>query len=191
MTLCTMTMHSAQRNRALAAGYGRADRPALRAPERLCPRPTAVHNGGRARRRCRPCVRRPRLHPTTGVAAGARPRFGLPAHQSDAFITADGHDIRTWDGYPILHEIRELSTLNAVLRGGHIDRAAGHVPGRIDPHRFLEDAERRVAGHIEREQPWRWQTALLRCPACEAARHRLPWEIRGGRDIWRCAPSVR
>jgi len=62
------------------------------------------------------------------VAAGARPRFGLPAHQSDACITAYGHDIRTWDGYPILHEIRELSTLNAVLRDGHIDRAAGHEP---------------------------------------------------------------
>ena len=53
------------------------------------------------------------------------PRFGLPEDQRDAFIAAYGHDIRSWDGYPILREIRELSTLSALLRDGHIDPPAG------------------------------------------------------------------
>jgi hypothetical protein len=43
-------------------------------------------------------------------------RFGLSEHERDAFITAYGHDIRTWDGYPVLCEIRELSTMSALLR---------------------------------------------------------------------------
>jgi hypothetical protein len=52
------------------------------------------------------------------------PRFGLPEDQRDAFIAAYGHDIRFWPGYPILRRIRELSTLSALLRDGHIDPAA-------------------------------------------------------------------
>jgi hypothetical protein len=48
-------------------------------------------------------------------------RFGLPEDQRDAFIAAYGHDIRSWDGYPVLREIRELSTLSALLRDGHLD----------------------------------------------------------------------
>jgi Ser/Thr protein kinase RdoA (MazF antagonist) len=51
-------------------------------------------------------------------------RFGLPHDQRDTFIAAYGHDIRPWPGYPILREIRELSTLSALLRDGHIDPAA-------------------------------------------------------------------
>ena len=43
-------------------------------------------------------------------------RFGLSEHERDAFIVAYGHDIRTWDGYPVLREIRELSTMSALLR---------------------------------------------------------------------------
>jgi len=43
-------------------------------------------------------------------------RFGLSKHERDAFITAYGHDLRTWDGYPVLCEIRELSTMSALLR---------------------------------------------------------------------------
>ena len=54
------------------------------------------------------------------------PRFGLPDHQRDAFIAAYGHDIRSWDGYPIPREIRELSTLSALLCDGHADPAAQH-----------------------------------------------------------------
>jgi hypothetical protein len=52
------------------------------------------------------------------------PRFGLPKDERDAFIAAYGHDIRSWSGYPILLEIRELSTLSALLRDGHSDSAA-------------------------------------------------------------------
>jgi hypothetical protein len=52
------------------------------------------------------------------------PRFGLPAAERDAFIAAYRHDIRTWPGYPVLHAIRELSTLTALLRDSHTDTAA-------------------------------------------------------------------
>ncbi len=51
-------------------------------------------------------------------------RFGLPEHQRDAFIAAYGHDIRGWAGYPVLRDIRELSTITALLRDAHIDPAA-------------------------------------------------------------------
>jgi aminoglycoside phosphotransferase (APT) family kinase protein len=52
------------------------------------------------------------------------PRFGLPENQRDAFIAAYGHDIRSWDGYPVLRDIRELSTTSALLRDAHIDATA-------------------------------------------------------------------
>ena len=51
-------------------------------------------------------------------------RFGLPNEQRDSFVAAYGQDIRSWDGYPILRDIRELSTLTALLRDGHADHAA-------------------------------------------------------------------
>ena len=51
-------------------------------------------------------------------------RFGLPDEQRDAFVAAYGQDIRSWDGYPVLRDIRELSTLTALLRDGHADAAA-------------------------------------------------------------------
>ncbi len=51
-------------------------------------------------------------------------RFGLPEDQRDAFIAAYGQDIRSWDGYLVLHDVRELSTLTALLRDGHLDAAA-------------------------------------------------------------------
>jgi Phosphotransferase enzyme family len=52
------------------------------------------------------------------------PRFGLPDDQRNAFIAAYAHDIRSWDGYSVLRDIRELSTLTALLRDGHIDAGA-------------------------------------------------------------------
>ena len=51
-------------------------------------------------------------------------RFGLPEPQRDTFIAAYGHDIRTWDGYPVLHEIREVSTTSALLREGNANEVA-------------------------------------------------------------------
>jgi aminoglycoside phosphotransferase len=51
-------------------------------------------------------------------------RFGLPDDQRDAFVGAYGQDIQSWDGYSVLRDIRELSTLTALLRDGHVDAAA-------------------------------------------------------------------
>lgn len=48
-------------------------------------------------------------------------RFGLPKADQDAFIAAYGYDITTWPGYPVLKDIRELSTLTALLRNAHAD----------------------------------------------------------------------
>jgi hypothetical protein len=53
-------------------------------------------------------------------------RFGLSEHERDAFITAYGNDIRTWDGYPVLREIRELSTMSALLREARANAVALH-----------------------------------------------------------------
>lgn len=52
------------------------------------------------------------------------PRFGLREEHREAFIAAYGRDIRAWEGYPILREMRELSTLSAILRDGHTDPVA-------------------------------------------------------------------
>lgn len=52
------------------------------------------------------------------------PRFGLPDNQREAFIAAYGQDIRSWDGFQVLRDIREPSTLTALLRDGHADAAA-------------------------------------------------------------------
>ena len=53
-------------------------------------------------------------------------RFGLPDDQRDGFVAAYGQDIRSWDGYPVLRDIRELSTITALLRDGHANAAAQH-----------------------------------------------------------------
>jgi hypothetical protein len=57
------------------------------------------------------------------------PRFGLPEHQRDAFIAAYGQDIRSWDGYPVLRDVRELSTISALLRDSHVNGSARHELG--------------------------------------------------------------
>jgi aminoglycoside phosphotransferase (APT) family kinase protein len=58
-------------------------------------------------------------------------RFGLPDDQRDAFVAAYGQDIRSWDGYPVLRDIRELSTLTALLRDGHAAAAAAQRELRV------------------------------------------------------------
>jgi aminoglycoside phosphotransferase (APT) family kinase protein len=52
------------------------------------------------------------------------PRFGLPEDQRDAFIAAYGRDIRSWNGYQVIRDMRELSTLSAILREAHASDAA-------------------------------------------------------------------
>jgi hypothetical protein len=51
-------------------------------------------------------------------------RFGLSESQRDAFIATYGHDIRSWSGYPVHREIRELSTTSALLREGNTSALA-------------------------------------------------------------------
>lgn len=43
-------------------------------------------------------------------------RFGEPARTVDAFAEAYGYDLRTWPGYQTLYDIRELSTLTALVQ---------------------------------------------------------------------------
>jgi hypothetical protein len=70
------------------------------------------------------------------------PRFGLSEDLRDAFITAYGFDIRSWEGYPVLHEMRELSTLSAILRDGHADRSARRELGvRLTSLRVGDDRQ--------------------------------------------------
>ena len=67
-------------------------------------------------------------------------RFGLREDQRDAFIAAYGRDIRGWDGYPILHDMREMSTLSAVLRDAHAHPAAEReLRGRLTSLRSGDD----------------------------------------------------
>jgi hypothetical protein len=54
------------------------------------------------------------------------PRFGLSEAERGEFIAAYGHDIRSWNGYLVLRDMRELSTCTALLRNGHLDPAAQH-----------------------------------------------------------------
>ena len=51
-------------------------------------------------------------------------RFGLPERERDRFAAAYGYDIRAWEGYSLLRDIREMSTLTALLSNGHADRSA-------------------------------------------------------------------
>jgi aminoglycoside phosphotransferase (APT) family kinase protein len=69
-------------------------------------------------------------------------RFGLPPAQRGAFITAYGHDIRTWDGYQVLRDTRELSTLSALLRDGSVSSAArNELQARLRSIRTGDDAQ--------------------------------------------------
>lgn len=69
-------------------------------------------------------------------------RFGLPEEDRDAFVSAYGEDIRSWDGYPVLRDIRELSTLRALLRDGQTSPdACGELRVRLRSLR-LSDRQR-------------------------------------------------
>jgi hypothetical protein len=62
----------------------------------------------------------------------AEPRFGVPAVSVDAFARAYGHDLRGWSGYEVLYDIRELSTLTALIRLGPTDeRLKGELSHRL------------------------------------------------------------
>lgn len=70
------------------------------------------------------------------------PRFGLPEDQRDAFIAAYGPDIRSWAGYEVLRDMRELSTLTAILREGHAnDTARRELQVRLRSIRVRDDRQ--------------------------------------------------
>ena len=51
-------------------------------------------------------------------------RFGETETELDAFADAYGWDIRTWDGFAILRDMRDLHTLGSYIRRSATDRAA-------------------------------------------------------------------
>ncbi len=58
-------------------------------------------------------------------ASTATLRRLAPSEKYKIFVSVlTGHDIRSWHGYPVLRDIRELSTLTALLRDGHINVGA-------------------------------------------------------------------
>ncbi|HUZ26346.1 MAG TPA: aminoglycoside phosphotransferase family protein [Streptosporangiaceae bacterium] len=46
----------------------------------------------------------------------AEARFGVDQATVDVFAHAYGHELRAWDGYEVLYDLRELSTLTALIR---------------------------------------------------------------------------
>jgi Phosphotransferase enzyme family len=50
------------------------------------------------------------------IATYHEPHFGEPVETVDAFADAYGYDLRTWSGYQTLYDIRELSTLTALVQ---------------------------------------------------------------------------
>lgn len=85
-----------------------------------------------------------------GVCAGPREidliptlqggRFGLTGRQRADFSEAYGYDATTWEGYPVLRDMRELQTLTAVLRNAHRDRTAREeLRHRLDSLRAGDD----------------------------------------------------
>jgi len=46
----------------------------------------------------------------------AEPRFGTDPATVDAFVRSYGYDLRQWSGFQVLYDIRELSTLSALIR---------------------------------------------------------------------------
>lgn len=77
-----------------------------------------------------------RLGDWDGVCIGPReidlaatvtaPRFGLDDASVTAFADAYGYDIRRWDGVGVLRQIRELSTLPALIRLAATDASSAH-----------------------------------------------------------------
>ena len=123
----------------------------------------------------RPPGNRPRPHsPGNPVRA--------PSSQRDAFIAAYGHDIRSWDGYPVLREIRELSTTSALLRDAHVDVATGRElqsQAPVSPHRRRPAVDTLLTAAIRSDATWpppvAWPWSVLnarRRPARHQTSHR-------------------
>jgi aminoglycoside phosphotransferase (APT) family kinase protein len=75
----------------------------------------------------------------------AEPRFGVDPATVDAFASAYGHDLRCWDGYGVLYDIRELSTLTALIRlAPGSSRLGNELAHRL---RLLFNGDRATAWH--------------------------------------------
>ena len=70
-------------------------------------------------------------------------RFGLPAATVDRFAGAYGYDLRCWPGFPALREMRELSTLTALVRlAAHDPASAAELHHRVETLRCGDTATR-------------------------------------------------
>ncbi|WP_406505830.1 phosphotransferase enzyme family protein [Streptomyces sp. NBC_00212] len=78
------------------------------------------------------------------VMALSRDRYGLPAEQYDAFVTAYGWDVRAWDGCAVLRGARETASCAWV---------AQHAP--TNP-KALDEFRRRVASLRDDDPEVRW-----------------------------------
>lgn len=58
-------------------------------------------------------------------------RFGATAGELDAFVTAYGTDVRSWNGYPCLFELRDLQSLTALLRDAATREMVSELEKRI------------------------------------------------------------
>lgn len=74
----------------------------------------------------------------------SRDRYGLPAEQYDAFVTAYGWDVRAWDGCAVLRGARETASCAWV---------AQHAP--TNP-KALDEFRRRVASLRDDDPEVRW-----------------------------------
>ncbi|GHI42237.1 phosphotransferase enzyme family protein [Streptomyces violascens] len=78
------------------------------------------------------------------VMALSRDRYGLPAEQYDAFVTAYGWDVRAWEGCAVLRGARETASCAWV---------AQHAP--TNP-KALDEFRRRVASLRDDDPEVRW-----------------------------------
>lgn len=75
----------------------------------------------------------------------AEPRFGVDPATVDTFASAYGQDLRNWAGYDILYDIRELSTLTALVRlAPGDDRLKVELTHRL---RLLQQGDRGTPWH--------------------------------------------
>ena len=77
------------------------------------------------------------------IATYHEPRFGEPAETVDAFADAYGYDLRSWPGYQTLYDIRELSTLTALVQ-----LAPGRAASAAELHHRLLTLRQSATGEI-------------------------------------------